>query len=134
MSSLYDQVPARYHLRRRLDEASLRRTQVIPVTPERLDAVYPEIRCRPPVVSSVPAEIIADTIDAAAIRTGMADTQETPAVHDSKATAEAMMRRARNLGPNPREALRRMLDAEMTKAARRFDAAVGIGLGPVGGR
>lgn len=56
--------------------------------------------------------------------------------------AEAILHRARDFGPTPTEAVRRMLDAECAAAATRlspderdrvaaFDAAVGIGFGPV---
>jgi hypothetical protein len=43
-----------------------------------------------------------------------------PAIPDNAATADAIMRRARNLGPTPREALRRLLDDECTKTAKRL--------------
>jgi hypothetical protein len=37
----------------------------------------------------------------------------------SQRTAEAIMRKARNLGASPTEAVRRLLDTECAKAARR---------------
>lgn len=44
------------------------------------------------------------------------DRDELPAIRDPRETLEAV---------------RRHLDEEMAKAARRFDACVGIGFGPV---
>jgi hypothetical protein len=38
---------------------------------------------------------------------------------NSQRTAEAIMRRARDFGPSPTEAVRRLLDAECAKAAGR---------------
>jgi hypothetical protein len=46
-----------------------------------------------------------------------------PAIPDSAATAEALMRRARNLGPTPSEALRRLLDEECRTTAQRLNGA-----------
>ena len=140
-TTIYDHVPARYKLRRRLDEAGLCQTRETAIAPELLDSVFPEYRCRPQVTGSVPAELIADVIDASELRSGLADTQETPAIQDSAVIAETMLKRAGSIGGSPMEALRRMLDRECAAAAARltpeerariaaFDATVGIGLCP----
>jgi hypothetical protein len=43
-----------------------------------------------------------------------------PAIPDSAETAEAIMRKARDFGPSPREALRRLLDEECRETAQRL--------------
>lgn len=73
------------HNRRHADEVSLRQTQEMPVTPERLDAVYPEVRCRPEHDCSNPAECICDAIHAADIKGSLATTlRDVPAIDEAK--------------------------------------------------
>jgi hypothetical protein len=77
------------HNRRHADEVSLRQTQEMPVTPERLDAVYPEVRCRPEHDESTPAECIAFAVDAMEIRSDVSTTlRDVPAIEDDEEEVE----------------------------------------------